>query len=103
MIKSQEKDMWLEAMNDEINSMKMNNVWKLCGLLEERKAIGYKWVFKKKLRVDESIDKFNAQLVAKGYTQKELINFHETYSLVAKSASIRIILAIVAHLNLELH
>ena len=77
VIKSHEKDLWLEAMNDEIDSMKRNIVWKLCDLHKERKAIGCKWVFKKKLRVDESIDKFKARLVAKGYTQKEGIDFRK--------------------------
>ena len=71
VIKSHEKDLWFEAMNDEIDSMKRNNVWELCDLPKKRKVIGCKWVFKKKLRVDGSIDKFKARLVAKGYTQKE--------------------------------
>ena len=60
VIKSHKKDLWLEAMNDEIDSMKRNNVWKLCDLLEEKKAIRCKWVFKKKLRVNGLIDKFTA-------------------------------------------
>ena len=42
-------------------------------------------------------------MIAKSYTQKEEINFQEIYSPVAKFASIKIILAIVAHLNLKLH
>ena len=42
-------------------------------------------------------------MVAKGYTQQEGINYEETYSLVVKFAFIRLILVIVAHMDLELH
>ena len=41
--------------------------------------------------------------MAKGYTQKEGINYDETFSLVVRFASIHLILAIVASLDLELH
>ena len=75
----------------------------MCDLPKERNAIGCKWLFKKKLRVDGLIEKFKAWIVAKGYTQKEGIDFQETYSPVAKFASIGIILVIVAHLDLEIH
>ena len=45
---------------------------------------------------------FKAMLVVKGYTQKEGINYEETFSLVAKLKSIRIILSITAHLDYEI-
>jgi hypothetical protein len=54
--------------------------------------MGYKWVFKKKLRSNGSIDKYKANLVAKGYTQKEGEYFFDTYSHVARLTIIRVLL-----------
>ena len=56
-----------EAVNSEIESILSNNTWQLFDLLSGIKPIGYKWIFKKKLKPNGSIDKFKARLVAKGY------------------------------------
>jgi hypothetical protein len=54
--------------------------------------VGYKWVFKKKLRSDDTIDKYKASLVVKGYTQKEGEDFFDTYSPVARLTIIYVLL-----------
>lgn len=53
-------------MKDEISFIEKNNVWELIDLLKDWKAIGCKWVLKKKYK---ALDKYNARLVAKGFTQ----------------------------------
>ena len=102
VLSSSARDEWMTAMQDEMSSMDKNKVWKLVDLPPGRKTIGNKWVLKIKRKADGSIDKYKARLVAKGYTQREGIDYEETFSPVVRFASVRLILAIVAHLDLEL-
>lgn len=98
-----DSEKWLDAMKDEMNSMAINEVWDLVKLPEGSKAISYKWVFKTKKDLKGSIKRYKARLVAKGFTQRECIDYKETFSLVSRKDSLRIIMALVAHLDLELH
>ena len=63
--KSQE---WIDAMNEEIKSMKDNDVWDLVPLPEGVKPIGCKWIFKTKRDSKGDVERCKARLVAKGYT-----------------------------------
>ena len=67
------------------------------------KPLGYKWIFKTKLKADGFIDKYMARLVVKGYKQKECVDYFDTYSPVTRITSIRMLMAIVALHNLEIH
>jgi hypothetical protein len=65
--------------------------------------MGCKSVFQKKLRLDDTIDKYKARIVAKGYTQKEGEDFFDTYPLVARLTIIRILVSLVASHGLLIH
>uniref|UniRef100_A0A2N9G8K6 Reverse transcriptase Ty1/copia-type domain-containing protein n=1 Tax=Fagus sylvatica TaxID=28930 RepID=A0A2N9G8K6_FAGSY len=65
-----------------MSSMDKNNVWELVDLPPGRKTIGNKWVLKVKRKADGSINRYNARLVAKGYTQREGIDYEDTFSPV---------------------
>ncbi|GKB13137.1 DNA polymerase zeta catalytic subunit-like protein [Tanacetum coccineum] len=66
-MESSEAPYWKEAIQSEIDSIVHNNTWKLVDLPSGHKLIGHKWIFKKKLRPNGTIEKYKARLVAKGY------------------------------------
>ncbi|GJV25723.1 retrotransposon protein, putative, ty1-copia subclass [Tanacetum coccineum] len=67
------------------------------------KPLGYKWIFKKKMKANGTINKYKARLVIKGFRQREGLDYFDTYSPVTRITSIRMILAIAALRKLEVH
>ncbi|KAL0433573.1 UNVERIFIED_CONTAM: Retrovirus-related Pol polyprotein from transposon TNT 1-94 [Sesamum latifolium] len=100
---SRESNLWYDAMKEEMNSMAFNQVWDLVELPDGFKAIGCKWVFKTKKDSLGNIERHKARLVAKGFTQREGIDYTDTFSPVSKKDSLRTIMALVAHFDMDLH
>ncbi|KAL6318546.1 hypothetical protein AAG906_000624 [Vitis piasezkii] len=81
--------MWKEAIKSEIDSILQNHTWELVDLPPGCKPLSSKWIFKRKMKVDGSIDKYKARLVIKGYKQTESLDYFDTYSPVTRINSIR--------------
>ena len=97
-----ESEKWHEAMNAEMQSMRDNQVWNLVELPPECRAVGSKWIFKRKTDMHGNVQTYKARLVAKGFTQTHGVDYDETFSPVAMIKSIRILLAIAAYYDYEI-
>ncbi|XP_073271461.1 uncharacterized mitochondrial protein AtMg00820-like [Primulina huaijiensis] len=86
-----------------MESILQNHTWELVNLPSGSKSLGCKWVFKRKMKSDGTIDKYKVRLVIKGYHQREGLDYFDTYSPVSIVTSIRVILAIATLRNFEVH
>ena len=89
-------------MEDEMESLQKNHTYELVELPKGKKALKNKWVFKLKKDGRWRVVKHKARLVVKGFLQKKGIDFDEFFSPVVKMTLIRVILGLVACLDLEL-
>ncbi|XP_076894922.1 uncharacterized protein LOC143547361 [Bidens hawaiensis] len=80
---------WIDAMNEEMVALNRNHTWELVDLPIGRKPIGCKWVYKIKYRSTGEIERYKARLMAKGFNQREKIDFGETFSPVVKMVTVR--------------
>lgn len=78
-----------------LESIVENNTWFFCELPKGHKAIGLKWVFQDKSR--GRIVKYKATIMAKGYAQRQGVDYDEVFASVARSKTMRLLLALAAH------
>ena len=96
---------WMKSMTAEYDSLMENKCWKLVPRPTDANVVSSKWVYKTK--EEQTIEgklgsRRKSRLVARGFTQVEGIDYSETYAPVAKLTSIRVLLDVVAELDLEL-
>ncbi|KAE8689063.1 hypothetical protein F3Y22_tig00110944pilonHSYRG00016 [Hibiscus syriacus] len=95
--------MWRRAMEEEISSIRKNETWKLVPLPDSHKPIGLKWVYKLKNDTQGRIVKHKARLMAKGYVQRQGIDFDEVFAPVARLETVCLLISIAAHEGWEVH
>ncbi|GJR04813.1 zinc finger, CCHC-type containing protein, partial [Tanacetum coccineum] len=102
-ITSRNSAFWKEAIDDEMDSLVSNNTWELSDLPPGSKAIGCRWVFRIKYHTDGSVQTFKARLVIQGFSQRQGVDYFDTYAPVARITSIRVLFALASIYNLPIH
>lgn len=98
-----DRDRWYQAVHDELNSMRTNNVWKLVACPAGVKPLKSKWVFRLKQNETGQQVRYKARLVVKGFLQRPGIDFEDTFAPVAKLSTVRVILAVAVNQAFHLH
>nr|GEX67906.1 zinc finger, CCHC-type [Tanacetum cinerariifolium] len=102
-MKSHDVAFWKKAINDEMDFIMGNNTRVLADLPTGCKPFGCKWIFKRKLKVDGTIEKFKARLVIQGFKQNSGIDYFDTYAPVARISTIRLLIAMASIHNLIIY
>lgn len=95
MAKALKDDRWRKAKGLEIDAEIQNGTWDTVPMVPSYNVVGCKWVFTIKCFDDGSTNRFKACLVEKRFHQQPGIDFHETFILVIKQATIRPVLGVV--------
>ena len=93
---------WKKAVFEEMKALEKNCTWELVDLPRGKTTVGCKWVFTVKYESDGSLERYKARGVAKGFTQTYGIDYLETFALVAKLNSIRVLLSLLVNLEWSL-
>ena len=98
-----QKKEWVEVMIEEYKSIMKNDVCDIAPKPEGKTVVSSKWIYKLKHAVDGSIEKYKARLVARGFSQKEGIDYEEAFAPVPRYTSIRTIMALASMMKWDLH
>lgn len=96
-------EQWKKAIEEELNSMQINKVWKVVNKPPNAKLLKSKWVFRIKEDGNGNATRYKARLVAKGFLQKYGVDYNETYAPVAKLTTIRAVLAVGTYRKYYFH
>jgi hypothetical protein len=98
-----QKKEWVDVMTEEYQSIIENDVWEVVPRPKNKDVVSSKWIYKIKHATDESIEKHKARFMDRGFSQKEGIDYEETFAPVTKYTSIRTIIALAAKMKWKLH
>jgi hypothetical protein len=86
-----------------MSQIQKNDTWELVELPHGKSSIGVKWFYKLKYNMDRSISKHKAHLDAKGYVQKEGIEYEEMFSPIGRLEIVTTFISIASQLKLKVY
>nr|GEW30416.1 hypothetical protein [Tanacetum cinerariifolium] len=98
-VEALEDPSWVDAMQEEMQQFKFQNVWVLVDLPPGKYAIGTKWILKNKRDARGIVVRNKARLVAQGHRQEEGIDYDEVFAHVARIEAIRLFLAFASYMG----
>lgn len=98
-----DKEAWIKAMDEEMESLNKNQTWQLTETPNDRKIIGCKWVFKKKVNQGDGTIRYKARLVAQGFSQRYGTDYDEVFAPVVRPVTFRLLLTISGKRNLHIY
>lgn len=98
-----DKIQWEKSIKDELNSLYENKMWDIVPGPKDKKIVDCKWVFAIKKGSDGNLNKYKARLVAQCFSQKYLLDYEETFALVAHITTFRLMLAFAIQNDLLVH
>ncbi|RDX88558.1 putative mitochondrial protein, partial [Mucuna pruriens] len=90
---------WVKAMKEEIETLEKNSTWEIVDRPKDKRVVSCRWIYVLKCKFDGTLERYKARLVDKGYTKTYGIDYEETFALVAKMNTIRVIISIAAHFD----
>lgn len=91
---SQNSEMWLEAVNEEMSRLHGFETWVIVPRPSDKNIVGSRWVFTKRINEHGEVMDFKARLVARGFSLTPGIDFSDTYAPVVRKSTIRLLLAL---------
>lgn len=88
--------MWTKSVNVEHGALEQNRTWDVVSLPKGKNVVGCRWIFTLKFNADGTIERPKSRLVAQGYTQQGSVDYLETFSLVAKLTSVKLLLGLAS-------
>ena len=96
------KEQWYKSVESELQSLKKNKTWILVERPPNKNIVGCRYTFRVKRNENGEVTRLKARLVAQGFSQKQGVDFTETFAPVAKMISLRILLSIAVNYNMEI-
>lgn len=93
-VNSKQRDKWMEAMTDEMSSLKDNHTWEIVPKPNNKNVIGCKWTFKLKRDANGIVQRYKARLVARGFSQKFGQDYDEVFAPVVRQSTLRTLLSV---------